>query len=296
MQQAASMAVARALKAAPRGFGRTVDRRLATQARRMEACALSTVIKLVTPKDEATQIILSKKRSCRIALCYPCARYRAYQANLKIGSWLDDLAADQPTIRYAFLTLTSRNKPLSSAAEMFTLHEQALARFWRGRRLSTSVLGHITGIEIALRTNNEGEPQAGVHSHSLLALHPDYFDRTQNLYLAQRAYVALWRRALRADYDPICHVTAIANTADARGSLRECIKYAVAPHKLFQQGPEGPIADPITMAHLSRALYRRRLLRYGGVFSAAQRRVRRKRTTPSGQPAGASPKSERKPS
>lgn len=152
---------------------------------------------------------------------------------------------------------------------MLSDHERGLSRFWRTKELARATTGHVTGIEIALRTR-EGAWQAGVHSHSVVALHKDYFDRTADLYLSQRRLVALWGRAMRVDYKMVCHVTAIPAGDDLRPALRECVKYAVAPHKLFQRNG-GFAVDPLVALHLADTLYKRRLIRFGGVFATTRR-------------------------
>lgn len=269
MQRAASAAVADALKRAPQIFGYAKSNRLKILAKRMAACAATTTIKLQTPRADATRIIYRNKRSCRSGLCMPCARVRAKDANARIATRLDFILAQNPQTRFAFLTLTSRNRPIADVGQMFTDHEKALARFWRSPDIARAIQGQVTGIEIALR-GEQGAWKAGVHSHSLVAVHTDYFDRKAELYLTQRRIVSLWRRALRADYDPICHVSAVPAGDSVRASLRECVKYAVAPHKLFQRG-NGFAVDPVVAAYLADALYKRRLIRFSGVFATTQR-------------------------
>jgi hypothetical protein len=271
MQRAASAALADALKRAPNILGMAKHRRMQVLARRIAACAASTTIKLQTPPGDATRIIYRNKRRCRSGLCMPCARVRAGEANQRIALRLDATLADSPRTRFAFLTLTSRNRPIAEVAQMLTDHERALGRFWRNKEVMRAITGHVTGIEIALRTGG-GAWQAGVHSHSLVALHPDYFDRKTNRYLSQARLVALWRGALRAEYNPICHVTAVPAGSDVRNSLRECVKYAVAPHKLFERNKAFAV-DPLVALHLADTLYKRRLIRCGGVFALTKRHL-----------------------
>lgn len=271
MQRAASAAVADALKRAPNILSMAKHHRIQVLARRIAACAASTTIKLQTPPNDATRIIYRNKRRCRSGLCMPCARVRAKEANQRIALRLDAIQAEAPRTRFAFLTLTSRNRPIAQVADMLKAHEQALVRFWRSSEIMRAVTGHVTGIEIALRTGT-GAWEAGVHSHSLVALHTDYFDRATDRYLSQRRLVALWRRALRADYNPICHVAAVPAGDNARAGLRECVKYAVAPHKLFQSG-KGFTVDPVVALHLADTLYKRRLIRCGGAFALTKRHL-----------------------
>lgn len=269
MQRAASAAVAEALHQAPPVFGHAKNRRLKVLAKRMAACAATTTIKLRTPPADATRIVYRNTRSCRSGLCMPCARVRARQANDRLATRLDFILGEQPQTRFMFLTLTSRNRPIAEVTQMFADHEKGLVRLWRSPDIARAIKGQVTGIEIALRGEQDAV-EAGVHSHSLIAVHADYFDRKANLYLSQRRLVALWRHALRADYSPICHVTAVPAGDGVRSSLRECVKYAVAPHKLFQRG-NGFAVDPLVAAHLADALYKRRLIRFSGVFATTRR-------------------------
>lgn len=279
MQCAATAAVADALKHAPRIFSHAKHQRIRVLARRMAACAATTTIRLITPPGDATHIVYRNQRSCRTGLCMPCARVRAHEANKRLGQRLDAIVAEAPQTRFAFLTLTSRNRPIAEVAVMFADHEQALSRFWRRQDIERAIIGHITGIEIALRVAANAW-QAGVHSHSLAALHPDYFDKRANLYLSQRRLVDLWRHALRTDYNPICHITAVPQGGNIHTSLRECVKYAVAPHKLFRRGKAFTV-DPLVVLYLADALYKRRLIRCGGILASSKRRRKRAVAHPS---------------
>ncbi|MDQ8699263.1 protein rep [Hyphomicrobium sp. LHD-15] len=269
MQRAASAAVAQALQRAPNILGMAKHRRIQVVARRIAACAASTTIKLLTPPGDASRIVYRNKRRCRVGLCMPCARVRAKEANQRIAVRLDAILAEAPQNRFIFLTVTSRNRSVAEVANMLADHERALNRFWRSNEIARAITGHVTGIEIALRGSNDAR-EAGVHSHTVAAVHPDYFDRKADLYLSQRRLVHLWRRALRADYNPICHVTAVPAGDNVRASLRECVKYAVAPHKLFERG-NAKTVDPLVALYLADALYKRRLIRFGGVFATTRR-------------------------
>lgn len=241
-------------------------RKLKKTARRLDTCSSSTVIRLQTPVDDETRIVINNKRECRNHLCMSCARRRAAQTRKKLGDRLDHIAKAHPEARYAFLTLTARNRPVAEAGDMFRAHEEALERFFRTKRIKAAVLGHATGIEFALREGPHGR-EVGVHSHSLLVLHGDYFNLTSSIYLKQQDIVAIWQQALRASYQPICDVRAIPADSNVRHSLRECIKYAFSAAKCFDRKINSITADPTVVLALARALYKRRLVRFNGVFS-----------------------------
>lgn len=265
MQLAASASVGAALHRAVPPDAR--NKRLTTLARRISECAANTRLHLETLPGEPTKIIYRNRRRCRSGLCPPCARKRARETVLRATRTLDDIIRAAPDTRFAFLTLTSCNMPIEEVARMLALHEGALIRFLRSGAVGRAFAGHITGIEIAIR-ERDGVWQAGVHSHSLVALRDGYFDRTNNIYLSQRAIVDLWKRALRVDYKPVCYVNAIADTDAARASLTECLKYAVAPHRLFERSESGFSVDPLVASCLAEALYKKRMCRAGGVFTA----------------------------
>lgn len=277
-QQAATAAVGAALHRAPPLDGIS-SARIDTLARRISQCAASATLKLDTPADEPTRIIYRNKRRCRSGLCPQCARYRARETVQKAARKLDALLTTAPGTRFAFLTLTSKNMPIADVDAMLKLHERALTRFWRKDAIARAFTGHMTGIEIAIRCTS-GKWEAGVHSHSIVALSPDYFNREANTYLRQSALVAHWRASLGVDYKPICHIKAIAHTDAVRATLTECLKYAVAPHRLFEREETGFSVDPTVAAHLAAALYKRRMCRMGGVFVKRRPKKQRNGDTP----------------
>jgi hypothetical protein len=270
MQHAAAYAIGAALHRAPPFPSASDNNRIQTLARRITQCAVSTTLKIATPPGDATHIVYRNKRRCRSGLCPPCARKRAWETVKRIAAVLDAVIVASPDMRFALLTLTSRNMPIEAVSDMLRLQESAMARFFRAKAVRNALQGHVTGIEIAIRSE-DGNWQAGVHSHSLAALCDGYFDRTKPIYLSQRAIVDLWRAALRVDYKPICHIRAIPNSDAAHASLTECLKYAVAPHRLFERDNGGFSVDPLVAAHLANALYKRRMCRTAGVFSKPRR-------------------------
>jgi plasmid rolling circle replication initiator protein Rep len=264
-QQAASAAVGAALHRAPALDGINGSR-INTLARRISNCAASATLKLQTLPEQPTKIVYRNRRSCRTGLCAQCARYRARETIQRAKLKLDRILASAPTTRFAFLTLTSKNMPIADVAKMLELHERALDRFWRKRAIARAFTGHITGIEIAIRIRN-GQWEAGVHSHSIVSLHASYFDKTADTYLTQAVIVSHWRDSLGADYKPVCDIRAIPAGDAVRTTLTECLKYAVAPQRLFEKGQTGFTVDPIVAAYLGAALYKRRMCRMGGLFS-----------------------------
>jgi hypothetical protein len=265
LQQASSAAIGAALFRAPPldGIG---AKRIETLARRISLCAASAKLTLHTPLGDATRIVYRNIRQCRTPVCVQCNRHRAWKTVRRAASMVGDLLETAPGTRFAFVTLSSRNLPGPSVGEMLSLHESALSRLWRRKKIARAFVGHITGIEIAIRMK-AGQWEAGVHSHTLVALDERYFDRTADVYLNQRSIVAEWRKALQVDYNPICHISAIPDSEAVYSGLREVLKYSLAFQHIVVRADTGFSVDPEIAAYLANALYKRRMCRYGGVFA-----------------------------
>lgn len=281
LARSSSAAVARALQIAATHVSGQKRARLSTLARRVQACAASAHVKVVTPKGEPSDVSYLNKRSCRSAVCMLCSRRRAARQRYEARRLLQHVREQHPDAPLVFLTLTSANMPIAQIERMFVAHEAALTRFWRHKAITRAVLGHLTSLEIAVR-GTKASPEAGVHSHSILVMRPDYFDFAANkdIYLKQARIVELWQHALRVSYKPICDVRRLrgpdgaTDPAAMAGAVREALKYAIAPHKLFERDAFGITAQADVIGPLALALYRRRLVRFAGVFAEAKKALR----------------------
>lgn len=276
----AGHAVSRALDQAAEHVTGADRRRLEVLARRMSACAANATFRIVTPPGEASVVKISNRRGCKSALCMQDARFRAGDQVRKAFARIQIIRDVTPDAKFAFVTLTSRNRPVHDVKSMLDAHEAGLGRFWRARPLARALLGQLTSIEIAIRGTPE-VPMAGVHSHSLAVLHPEYFSRQRDLYLSQKAICSLWGAAMRLDYQPICDVRRIyTDSASAMPSLLgacvEVLKYSIAPQTLFQRDDYGMYVTPEVIGPLALALYKRRLIRFSGCFSTAAKTLRQR--------------------
>ncbi|KUO58128.1 MAG: hypothetical protein APF80_11885 [Alphaproteobacteria bacterium BRH_c36] len=255
--------------------------KLATQARRATTCAASTHIKLETPPGEPTRLTISNKRRCRGNVCVGCARQRAAKQAKTAAALLQIVREWEPNVPILMFTATSANRPISELRTMFQDHEAALRRFWRSEKIAESFKGHVTSIETALRGSKEN-PQAGVHSHSIVAA-PDYFKLEAGRYLSQRQLKAIWKASLRVSYDPIVDIRRLrgpgGDTDNLNSGIKEITKYAFAPQKVFEKSPFGIRTDPTVIGHLAITLYKRRTMRFGGLFALAKAELKAREQT-----------------
>ncbi len=106
-------------------------------------------------------------------------------------------------------------------------------RMTQVKRYTQAILGQFRSLEI---TYNAKRDDYHSHFHALLAVPPSYFNGTHDLYIKQPEWVALWRDAMRVDYDPSVDVRIIRANKNREGSdaissaAAEVAKYAAKPN------------------------------------------------------------------
>lgn len=188
-----------------------------------------------------------KSDFCRNRLCYICAWRRQAKFTAQMRPCLDMLANDG--FRFVFVTLTMKNviaeNARSAVGEILKaydclLHKAKIKRAW---------LGCVRSVEM---TYNKDEHTYHPHIHMLVAVKKSYFTDS-NLYISQLDLSEMWRKSLKCDYTPCCHIETVKDKAV--GAL-ETIKYAIKPteHK-----------DALSTFDI--ALRGRRLVSFSGVIA-----------------------------
>lgn len=273
-----SLAVADACAEAARRATGEESRRLATAARRIHDCASSFAVHIVTPPGGVSRLVIRHGWDCRFPYCQVSARKKAAAARRKTKAIITIAQELEPMAPLVFLTLTARNEPWDDLAEMLDRLAAAEERFFHLQPVKNAFIGAISAREIVCR-GTRTNPEAGAHTHLLVACHPAYFERSadQPRYLSQQAITLLFQRCLRASYKPIVHIQRVRAADGSTGpesiahSVRELNKYIVKPAELFTKSARGLEADPDVIRVLARALYRRRMLRMTGIFAKASR-------------------------
>ena len=205
-----------------------------------------------------------------MVLCPICNRFKALKMRKQVSQLMEIVCEEHDS--FAFVTLTQPNVPVADMPAAFERQDKALRRFYEGP-VRRSFIGHVTAIEIAIRDDGQS---AGVHSHSIVVLHPDYYSRAHDYYLDNWTLSDLWGHALRAD-KPVVDIRKVRTDGSQipRTALAELLKYCIKPN--FDQETEtGFIASPEVCAMVVKTLYKRRTLRFGGVVADAQRIFRQR--------------------
>jgi len=280
LRQRSTLAVADGIRGSLHLLPARQRRRMANVADRLRSCAVTQYVVARTPVDDATYVQVSNRRACKIRVCPQCLYRAACRDRKLLEAILTHLWQELPRARAILCTLTTRNRPFfSGLGDMLRDHRKALERFWTSRRIVRSTLGAFTAVELEIRGTRE-QPEAGVHSHSIMLVPPEYFaGDVPAIWHAE--FRDLWRKAARLDYDPIVDVRVVRSPdgADDRdavfGAIVECAKYCISLEGLFEhENPDTIHCDGLIAAAILDAFHRQRLHRLDRCFADAKKRLR----------------------
>lgn len=283
MRRQSTRALAVALKEGshllpPGALRRKVER----WAKRCELSAITAVFRIVTPPNGASFILRSNKRADHFRLSPMSEAQRVRTATRDLIELMDYVFQIAPGAIPLMLTLTSRNRVVGDfgdaiyapSRQMLLNHQRALKTFFGYQRIQAALLGHVTSIECDFAVL-DGQLTVHWHSHSLVPAAAGAL--SDERYIRQSEYVALWKRALGVSYKPIVDIRRIRGRdlsaspeASLRAGAREIIKYAFDTD-IFVRTELGMRADPRAVLAFAIASYRRRLVSMDRIFCEAKR-------------------------
>jgi hypothetical protein len=154
-----------------------------------------------------------------------------------------------PTHRWLFVTLTQKNVPIT---ELKATLQQMNRGFQRLVQLKAwPADGWLRSTEVTRGKDGSAHP----HFHCLLLVPRSYFGRN---YIKQADWVAMWRKSMRLDYNPVMDVRAV-KTGDHPSSLvPELLKYCTKESDL--------VADRDWFLELTRQMHKLRCVATGGAL------------------------------
>lgn len=200
----------------------------------------------------------------------------AYQNKLVV-----EKANERENLQWIFLTLTVRNTDAQELPETLSELSKGFYRLFKYKRVSGAVKGYFRALEVTRNADKDNPEWYGTyhpHYHVLIAVRPSYFKKA---YIKQADWVALWRKAMRLDYDPIVHVQRVKPKAelDDMTSYEADVKRAIAEQKAILEVSKYPVKDSEvinpnqdesenveTLLTLDDALAFKRLIGYGGIL------------------------------
>lgn len=225
----------------------------ANYAERMGGCS-GLLLFGSTPADDfgKQKIKLRSASFCRIRYCPVCFWRRSLMWKGRFGKILPIIEKDYPKIRWLHLTLSLRSCEISDLRETFKLMNAAWKRLTLTKKFPA--IGYFKAFEVTRGEDGSAHP----HFHILLMVEPKYFGGN---YINQKEWVAMWKKALRVDYDPTAHVQAIkvlGENETISDAVKEVVKYTVKAEDL--------IAEDEWLIELTKQLHKTRAISLGGVL------------------------------
>ena len=191
---------------------------------------------------------------CRVRLCPMCQWRRSLKNYSQIKKILDAINGQY---QYIFLTLTVKNCQPEDLSKTLDTMLLAFNLFTKYKRIQDSIKGWYRGLEI---THNTKTDTFHPHIHVLMAVKSYFF--TTKAYIKHDEFMKLWKRALKAEYDPRVDIRRVKGN-DAK-AIAEVAKYSCKPEEIIYYDDWSLRVNTIRI--LDAALANRRLVAYGGVL------------------------------
>ena len=229
------------------------------KAVRLRNCA--TLLDFAVGSDGTKK--LANANFCRVRLCPMCN----WRRSLKVFSQTLSIMRYLESQNYAFIfcTLTVRNCEGQDLSDTITAMMTAWSRFIGYKDIKKAIKGTFRALEIThnLDIKSTSYNTFHPHIHVVFAVNKSYF--TSRDYLSKDKIIELWRKAAQLNYNPSVDIRKI-KSAQAK-AVAEAAKYAVKANDYIILDDWDLSLDTIRI--LDKALDRRRLVSYTGVFKNA---------------------------
>ena len=218
-------------------------------AMRIHNCSELLHFGLVPEDDDTLKLKLRSARFCRVRHCPVCQWRRSLMWKAKAFKVLPKIVEDHPSYRWLFLTLTLKNCPIT---DLKSTLQHMNRSFQRLSQLKVwPAVGWLRSTEVTRGRDGSAHP----HFHCLLMVRPGYFGKN---YIKQAEWVALWKKSLRIDYNPILDCQAVKKGQQPMQLVPELLKYCTKESDL--------VADREWFLELTRQMHKMKCITTGGVL------------------------------
>lgn len=169
---------------------------------------------------------------CRVRYCPVCQWRKSLAWRARAFKAIPNIIAAYPSHRWLSLTLTVRNCEMGDLRE--TLGKMGKAWTRLAKFPQWPAVGWLRSVEVTRGKDGSTHP----HYHCLLLVPSTYFGRN---YLNQKEWEALWQQALKIDYPPNVHISAVTGkkgkgkeSIPITEAILETLQYSVKPSDLVE--------------------------------------------------------------
>jgi len=197
------------------------------KATRLAECAQDLGFLLVPDSELGEyQLRLHIAHFCRVRYCTVCQWRRSLRWKAKAHEVFPQIVRDYPTARFLFLTLAPRNCKIENLRETLTLMNKSFAKLSRYKRWPA--IGWLRSTEVI---RGRDGVSAHPHFHCLLMVKHSYF--RGKTYINHDDWLAMWQKALKVDYKPHVHITAMREKVNPTDLIPELLKYSTKESDLI---------------------------------------------------------------
>lgn len=209
---------------------------------------------------------LKQGNFCRARLCPMCAWRRSLKIYANTVKILDKVGDE---CVYLFLTLTVKNCTGVELSRTLDVMFRAWSNMTKRQVFRKAVKGWYRGLEVTHNVDHRSPSYDTYHPHfhTLLAVNKSYFKKSD--YLTKADWAEVWQQSLGVDYEPVVDVRRVKGSTSK--AVAEAAKYTVKDADYII--PEDWELTVETVRTLDRALDRRRLVAYGGLFKALHKQL-----------------------
>lgn len=239
--------------------------KLIKRASRMDACSPELFFDLVQ-EETGVRYQLANAHFCHVRTCPVCQWRKSLRHKARFLEAMKRLLPKIGTeVKWVFLTLTVRNCDISQLRETIKGMNEAWDRLQRSMsKKSDWWLGWVLSTEVTFSPSEAGNSHP--HFHVLIAVKPSYFHWRN--YLKHEAWMALWKRSARLDYDPTVQIQSIRSkctdgdevSSRLKNAVAETLKYAVKPDRTLQE------EEPLWLQEYALQVDKLKFVRTGGIL------------------------------
>lgn len=176
----------------------------------------------------STRMKLDQMYTCKNRFCPFCNWRRARKLSLQAYQVLESIQAFD-SVRYLMLTLTIRNPDTDNLKSAVREMMEGYRRMFMYKKIKDSVTGWLRALEVHPQKTNPKKSHP--HFHVLLIVPSKYFQIGSDIYISQKEWQQLWKKAMKLNYNPSVDIRAIKpknESSDPLASLiNEVVKYPV---------------------------------------------------------------------
>lgn len=217
---------------------------------RIHFCSELLQFGIVPDTGSKSKLKLRAAHFCRLRHCPVCQWRRSLRWKAKAYEVLPKIVSAYPKYRWLFLTLTQKNVPITELRATLTHMNESFKRMKKLKAFPA--IGWLRSTEVTRGRDGNAHP----HFHCLLLVPSSYFSGQG--YIRQSEWVAMWRKSMRLDYDPILDVQAVKQGSKPMELVPELLKYCTKESDL--------VADREWFLELTRQMHKMRCIGTGGVL------------------------------